>query len=104
MLVSIVLSVINAIAIFLKCQAHHWGLDLEPWKWWLYSGLITSYLGQTAWRQMEKSFPEWQALCIDTAIHTGVWVVGFMIMYGAKPQYMISLVLMVAAMAVAFYK
>jgi hypothetical protein len=99
----IILCVINALVIFIKCQAHHWGWDLQPWKWWLYTGLLTSYLGQTAWRSLEKGFPGWEALVVDTTIHTVVWVVGFMVMYGAETKYVISLVLLALSMAVAFY-
>lgn len=105
MIVSIVISLLNAIAIFLRVQAHHIGVNMPPWWWWLHTGLITSYLGQWGWRGLEKNFNAWECLVVDTAIHTGVWVVGTALLTKNQTEvkYLIAMALLATSLVVALW-
>ncbi len=49
-----------------------YGFELEPWKWWLYTGLITNYLGLMSWWYFVDTYKIWGALAITYFLHTVV--------------------------------
>lgn len=46
------------------------GFNLAPWEWWLYTGLITNYLGITAWWHLIDKYNIWPAMAITYIMHT----------------------------------
>ena len=44
----------------------------SPWMWWLTTGLITNYLGLTAWWYLVKTYKIWGAMAITYCVHTVV--------------------------------
>ena len=46
--------------------------QLSPFGWWLYTGLITNYLGLTAWWYLIDNYKIWGAMAITYCIHTTV--------------------------------
>ena len=47
-----------------------YGTQLAPWQWWLYTGLITNYLGLTSWWYFVDTYKVWGALAITYCMHT----------------------------------
>ena len=47
-------------------------LQLSPFGWWLYTGLITNYVGLTAWWFFVNNYKIWGAMAICYCIHTAV--------------------------------
>ena len=45
-------------------------IQLAPWQWWLFTGLITNYLGLTAWWYLVSTYKVWGALAITYCLHT----------------------------------
>ena len=46
------------------------GYDLSPFKWWIYTGLITNYLGLLSWWYFVKHYNIWGAMAITYLLHT----------------------------------
>lgn len=49
-----------------------YGTPLAPWQWWLSTGLITNYLGLTAWWYLVSTYNVWGALAISYCLHTTI--------------------------------
>ena len=47
-----------------------YGIQLAPWQWWLYTGLITNYLGLNGWWYLVDKHKVWGALAITYCLHT----------------------------------
>jgi len=45
-------------------------INVSPWQWWLYTSLITNYLGLIAWWQLVQNYNIWIATSITYALHT----------------------------------
>ena len=45
-------------------------LKMSPIEWWLYTGLISSYLGLHSWWFLVKQYNIWGALAITYFLHT----------------------------------
>tara|TARA_B100000902_G_C27244677_1_gene881947 strand:- start:133 stop:456 length:324 start_codon:yes stop_codon:yes gene_type:complete len=45
-------------------------IELNPWQWWLYTGLITNYLGLISWWFLVDTYKIWGALAITYALHS----------------------------------
>ena len=44
--------------------------QLSPFGWWLYTGLVTNYLGLTAWWFLINNYKIWGAMAITYCTHT----------------------------------
>lgn len=59
------------IILWLKSNAKIiYGIQLAPWQWWLYTGLITNYLGLSAWWHLVDKYKVWGAMAITYCLHT----------------------------------
>lgn len=47
-----------------------YGVQLSPWQWWLYTGLITNYLGLNGWWYLVDKYKVWGAMAITYCMHT----------------------------------
>lgn len=47
-------------------------VQFNPFQWWLYTGLITSYLGLTSWWFFVNNYTIWGAVAITYTLHTAV--------------------------------
>lgn len=45
-------------------------LDIRPWQWWLYTGLISNYIGLVSWWHLLEKYNIWGALAITYVLHT----------------------------------
>jgi hypothetical protein len=45
-------------------------IELSPFKWWLYTSLITSYLSLHAWWHLVDKYKIWGAMAITYCLHT----------------------------------
>ena len=45
-------------------------LDIRPWQWWLYTGLISNYIGLVSWWYLLEKYNIWGALAITYVLHT----------------------------------
>ena len=45
-------------------------IKLAPFYWWLYTGLITNYLGLLSWWFLVKQYEIWGAIAITYILHT----------------------------------
>lgn len=68
-LVSIVSCILLYIILWFKGNAKPiFNINLPPWQWWLYTSLITNYLGLTSWWQLVKDYNIWIATSITYAL------------------------------------
>ena len=44
-------------------------LDIKPWQWWLYTGLISNYVGLVSWWYLLDKYNIWGALAITYVLH-----------------------------------
>lgn len=44
-------------------------VQLNPFQWWLYTGLFTSYLGLTSWWFLVNNYTIWGAVAITYTLH-----------------------------------
>ena len=45
-------------------------INMQPWQWWLTTGLITNYLGITSWWILIDKYGVWTATALTYAMHT----------------------------------
>jgi uncharacterized membrane protein len=71
--ITIVLLTILYTLVWLKGNANKlFNLELQPWEWWLYTGLISNYLGLISWWWLLDKYQIWGALAITYVLHTVV--------------------------------
>jgi len=46
------------------------GLEWQPWRWWLTTGLVTNYLGLAAWWFFVNKYNIWGAIAVTYTLHT----------------------------------
>tara|TARA_Y100001973_G_C4987548_1_gene227289 strand:+ start:98 stop:421 length:324 start_codon:yes stop_codon:yes gene_type:complete len=46
------------------------GFEWPPWKWWLFTGLFTNYLGLVAWWFFVTKYNIWGGIAITYILHT----------------------------------
>ena len=61
-------------------------INLPPWQWWLYTGLITNYLGLMSWWFFVNNYNIWGATAITYCLHT-VIELGLNFYYFSPPTY-----------------
>ncbi len=73
MFLYIICSILLYIILWFKGNAKPlYGIELKPWEWWLYTGLITNYLGLTSWWYYLDNLNIWGAIAITYFLHTVV--------------------------------
>jgi uncharacterized membrane protein len=69
----ILLVILLYIVLWFKGNANKiYTLDIKPWEWWLYTGLVTNYLGLLSWWYFLEKYGIWGALAITYILHTVV--------------------------------
>tara|TARA_B100001059_G_C17764247_1_gene544632 strand:+ start:223 stop:546 length:324 start_codon:yes stop_codon:yes gene_type:complete len=72
-------------------------IQLSPFYWWLYTGLITNYLGLTSWWYLMDNYKIWGALAITYALHTVIELgLSFYFFHAPTQQQLFGLLLLVA--------
>lgn len=67
----ILLIILLYILLWFKGNANKiYGLDIRPWQWWLYTGLISNYIGLVSWWYLLDKYSIWGALAITYVLHT----------------------------------
>ena len=70
-MIYIILTIILYILIWFKGNVKIlYNINLAPWQWWLYTGLITNYLGLLSWWYFVEKYNIWGALAITYCLHT----------------------------------
>jgi hypothetical protein len=46
-----------------------YNIDFQPWQWWLYTGLITNYLGLLSWWHLVTHYSIWTATAVTYSLH-----------------------------------
>lgn len=46
-----------------------YGFNMQPWQWWLYTGLFTNYLGLMSWWHLLEKYEIWGAIAITYILH-----------------------------------
>ena len=70
-----------------------YGFDWGPFKWWLYTGLVTNYIGLWAWWRLVEVSDVWRAgvLCMITSLIVDLMLNS--IFYSYNPRGVVALVL-----------
>ena len=64
------LSILLYILLFLKYNSKIlFDFQWSPFQWWLYTGLISNYIGLISWWHLVKNYNIWGALAITYCLH-----------------------------------
>jgi hypothetical protein len=67
------LSIVLYIILYLKGNSKVlFDLQWTPFQWWLYTGLISNYIGLTSWWYFVEKYNIWGALAITYCLHSVV--------------------------------
>lgn len=60
------------------------GIEWTPFQWWLYTGLISSYLGLVSWWHFVNTYTIWGAIAITYFLHAAIEL-GLSLIYFNQP-------------------
>jgi hypothetical protein len=78
-----------------------WGLDWNPFQWWLYTGLVTTYLALYARYMLVNHMSVWQITLLFSITSLATELLLNTIFFGANPKMYVAISLVGMAMVVS---
>lgn len=73
------------------------GVEWEPWQWWLTTSIFTNYLTLYSWWAMKDSYGAWRACIISMIVHMATDIILYTLHYGFQTKYAFAMLLVALA-------